>query len=113
MASCSYIMRNKQGDELLGFREYRKNLGYVSAVEVFVRALSPDFQNDFKKYLKYDEQHVPTYESVMTVPYIKNLLGTQKLANAAQKNYTWVTNTRQKLTYLTPLILITNLLLLL
>lgn len=94
MASCSYIMKNKQGEELLGFREYRKNLGYTSAKEVFVRALSPDFQKDYSRYIKYDEQNVPTYESVMSIPYVKNLLGTQKLASAAQKNYIWVANTR-------------------
>lgn len=93
-ASCSYIMTNKQGEELLGFREYRKNLGYTSARDVFIQALSPEFQKDFKKYLEFDEQQVPTYESVMRIPYIKNFLGTHKLMESAQKSYIWVDNNR-------------------
>ena len=94
MASCSYIPRNKQGQELLGFQEYRKALGYTTARDVFLKALSPDFQKDFKRYLEFDAQQVPTYNSVMTVPYIKKFVGAQKMAQAAQKSFPWEDNTR-------------------
>lgn len=94
MAKCSYIPRTNQGEELLGFQDYRKALGYSTARDVFIKALSPDFQKDFKRYLKFDEQQVPTYESVMTVPYIKNFLGARKLADATQKSYPRISNSR-------------------
>ena len=94
MASCSYIPRNKEGEELTGFQDYRKALGYTTARDVFFKAMSPRFQSDYSRYLEYDEQHVPTYASIITVPYIKNFIGTQKLADAAQKAYVWVPNTR-------------------
>lgn len=94
MASCSYIPRNNNGEELLGFQEYREALGYTTARDVFYQALSPTFQKDYGKYLQYDEQQVPTYSSVITVPHIKNFIGTQKLADSVQKGYVWVQNTK-------------------
>ena len=93
--SCSYIPRNKKGEELKGFQTYRKELGYETAAEVFTQVLSPTFQNDFKDKLEYDSQGVPTYQSVITVPYVKNLIGNSKLIQAEQKSYPYVTNTRE------------------
>ena len=71
--SCSYIPRNKKGEELKGFQTYRKELGYHTAAKVFV----------------------PTYQSVVKVPYIKNLIGNSRLIQAEQKNYPYVANTRE------------------
>ena len=93
--SCSYIPRNKKGEELKGFQTYRKELGYETAAEVFTQVLSPTFQKDFKDKLEYDNQGVPTYQSVVKVPYIKNLIGNTKLIQAEQKNFPYVTNTRE------------------
>ena len=56
MASCSYIPRNKKGEDLLGFQKYRKALGYTTARDVFIKAISPTFQKDFSRYLEYDSQ---------------------------------------------------------
>ena len=94
MASCSYIPINNNGEELRGFQDYRKALGYTTARDVFLQVLSPDFQSDYKRYLKFDAQQVPTYESVITVPYIRNFIGAEKLASSIQKNYPWIDNTR-------------------
>lgn len=93
--SCSYIPRNKKGEELKGFQTYRKELGYETAAEVFTQVLSPTFQKDFKDKLEYDNQGVPTYQSVVKIPYIKNLIGNSKLIQAEQKNFPYVTNTRE------------------
>lgn len=94
MASCSYIAKNREGVELTGFQEYRKALGYTTARDVFIKAMSPTFQKDYSRYLEFDEQQVPTYESVMRVPYIKNYVGAAKIAASQQKRYPWIDNTR-------------------
>ena len=94
MASCSYIPRNRQGEELTGFQEYRKALGYTTARDVFIKAMSPTFQKDYSRYLEMDAQGVPTYESVMKVPYIKNFVGATRLSASLQKKYPWVEDTR-------------------
>ena len=93
--SCSYIPRNKKGEELKGFQTYRKELGYETAAEVFTKVLSPTFQKDFKNKLEYDSQGVPTYQSAITVPYIKNLIGNTKLMQTEQKKFPFVANTRE------------------
>ena len=72
--SCSYIPRNKKGEELKGFQTYRKELGYHTAAKVFTQVLSPSFQQDYRDRLELDSQGVPTYQSVVKVPYIKNLI---------------------------------------
>ena len=93
--SCSYIPRNKKGEELKGFQTYRKELGYETAAEVFTKVLSPTFQKDFKNKLEYDSQGVPTYQSAITVHYIKNLIGNTKLMQTEQKKFPFVANTRE------------------
>ena len=93
--SCSYIPHNKQGEELKGFQTYRKELGYETAAKVFTKVLSPTFQKDFKSKLEFDSQGIPTYQSAITVPYIKNLIGNTKLIQAEQKKFPFVANTRE------------------
>lgn len=93
--SCSYIPRNKRGEELKGFQTYRKELGYETAAKVFTQVLSPTFQQDYEDKLELDSQGVPTYQSAITVPYVKNLIGNSKLIQAEQKNFPYVTNTRE------------------
>ena len=93
--SCSYIPRNKKGEELKGFQTYRKELGYETAAKVFTQVLSPSFQRKYEDRIELDSQGVPTYQSVVTVPYIKNLLGASRLIQAEQKSYPYVANTRE------------------
>lgn len=95
MASCSYIPENLKGEDYKGFTTYRKNLQYDLAKLVFRKALSPTFQKDYKNYLLYDEQNVPTYESVMSTPHIKRFIKTQKLALIEQKKYQPIANNRE------------------
>lgn len=93
--SCSYIPHNKKGEELKGFQTYRKELGYQTAAKVFTAVLSPTFKNTHQKTLVLDTQGVPTYESAVKVPYIKTLIGTDKLMRAEQKKFPKVANTRE------------------
>lgn len=94
MASCTYTPRNKKGEELKGFKEYRKELGYEMGSQVFTQVLSPQFQEDFKKSLAFDEQGVPTYGSAIRTSHIKNFVGNKRLIDADQKKYPYVQNTR-------------------
>ena len=93
--SCSYVPRNKKGEELKGFQTYRKELGYETASKVFTQVLSPSFQQDYKGRLELDSQGVPVYSSAVRIPYIKNLIGNTKLINADQKKFPFVENTRE------------------
>ena len=93
--SCSYIPRNKKGEELKGFQTYRKELGYQTAAKVFTQVLSPSFQKDNNGKLDFDAQGVPTYDSVIKVPYVKNLIGNTRLISADQKKFPYVDNTRE------------------
>lgn len=93
--SCSYIPCNKNGEELKGFQTYKKSLGYSTAAKVFTQVLSPTFQQDYKASLEFDSQGVPTYESAVKVPYVKNLIGDTKLQNAEQKKFPFVENNRE------------------
>ena len=92
--SCSYIPTRK-GVELKGFRTYRNELGYATAAEVFPQVLSPTFQEMFKAKLKLDDQGVPTYESAITVPHIRKVIGTSKLIQSEQKKFQYIPNTRE------------------
>lgn len=84
--SCSYIPK-RNGKELKEFSNYRKELGYKTAAKVFTQAISPAFQKDFKKYVKLDEQNVPTYDSVIKIPYIKKIVGKEVLKAKDQNKY--------------------------
>lgn len=93
--SCSYIPYNKKGEELKGFQKYKKELGYEIASKVFTQALSPSFQRDYQKKLVMDSQNVPTYDSVMKIPYIKKLVGIVPLMDIEQKKFPKVEDTRE------------------
>lgn len=93
--SCSYIPRNKKGEELKGFQTYKKELGYQTAAKVFTTVLSPTFQKTYEKTLVMDSQGVPTYESASKVEHIKKMIGTDKLIKVEQKKFPKVENSRE------------------
>jgi len=93
--SCSFIPCNKQGEEYKGFGEYRSNLGYKVASEVFPQVLSPSFKNKYKSKLELDEQGVPTYKSAITVKHIQNVIGVSNLMASERKKHKPIDNTRE------------------
>ncbi len=93
--SCSYIPRNKKGEELKGFSTYRKELGYNVASKVFTVVLAPSFQDKYKSKLTLDEQGVPTYESALTVPLVRKAIGIIRLSQSEQKKFSYIPNTRE------------------
>ena len=92
--SCSYIPRNKQGEELKGFQVYRRELGYQMATKVFTQVLSPSFQKDYRGRLEFDSQGVPTYQSAISTPYMKKFVGNTRLQVSDQKKFPYVENNR-------------------
>jgi len=93
--SCSYIPRNKKGEELDGFQIYKRELGYQTAAKVFTTVLSPTFKKMHEKELVLDKQGVPTYESAAKIEYIQRLIGTDKLIGVDQKKFPKVENNRE------------------
>lgn len=87
---CTFIP--SKGAEL--FRELKHNFGYNTAKEVFLRAISPRFIEDYKGTLSLDAEGVPTYESLMKNKFIKGFIGTEQIRSVLNKDYTPVENTR-------------------
>ena len=94
MASCVY-KPTIGGKELLGFKEQRNILGYSTAKNLLNIILDDNFQKKYAKYIEYDDQHYPTYESIIKIPYIKNFLMTHNLIDVEQKKYPYVDNTKE------------------
>lgn len=83
MSSC-VIMPNI-GQET--FSKLKKDLGYNLAREVFLKAISPKFKNDFKGTLSLDAEGVPSYESIMKNKYMKELIGSSRITKLIQKDF--------------------------
>ena len=83
MGSCVYIP--KKGKDL--FLKLKKNFGYQDAVNLYYTAFNPNFKQDFKDSLSFDEEGVVTYESFINNKYIKRLLGENKILHALQKDF--------------------------
>ena len=73
--SCTYIP--SKGADL--FRQLKKQFGYELARDIFLRAISPKFINDFRKTLSLDTEGIPSFESVMNNPWIKNFIGKARM----------------------------------
>jgi hypothetical protein len=64
---CTYIP--SKGANL--FRQLKKQFGYELAKDIFLRAISPRFIEDFRKTLSLDAEGIPSFESVMNNSWIK------------------------------------------
>lgn len=81
--SCVYIP--SIGKDL--FQSLKKEYGYEGAKEIFLRAISPEFKEDYKKSLELDEEGVPTMESLLKNSYMKDLMGLEHAKNIISKQY--------------------------
>ena len=70
------------------FNSLKKGLGYETAKEVFLKGISPKFINDHKKELQFDDQGIPTRESLLNTSYMKQLLGDGRIAKNIEAQYT-------------------------
>lgn len=91
MASCR--LKPEIGQNT--FNELEKQLGGKMATEVFLRAISPRFKNDFKDTLSLDSEGVPTYDSIMKNSYMRDFIGEQKMTSIMEKQYKSVPDTAE------------------
>lgn len=87
--SCTYFP--KKGGKL--FKELKSNFGYTPAREVFIRVMHPNFAVKYKDTLTFDSEGIPSFQSLMKIPSLKQFLGESKVINGLEKNFTVYPNT--------------------
>lgn len=88
--SCVFIP--SKGADL--FRELRKHYDYSTARSIFLRAINPQFIEDFKGTLSLDAEGIPSFESIMNNPFIKNFVGLEGIKKSLESKYSPLDNTR-------------------
>lgn len=90
MASCVFVP--SKGAKL--FKTLRKNFGYNIARKVFLTSIHPKFQDKYKKKLDLDSEGVPSYESLIKIPFIKQTIGGTLIHKSLQNKFKPVSDTR-------------------
>lgn len=88
---CTYVP--SKGKSL--FRELKKQFGYQTARGIFLRAINPEFIRDFKGTLSLDAEGVPTFESLMNNSFMKEFIGSRRIAEGLNKAYSPTEDTRE------------------
>lgn len=88
---CTYVP--SKGKSL--FRELKKQFGYQTARGIFLRAINPEFIRDFKGTLSLDAEGVPTFESLMNNSFMKEFIGSRRMAEGLNKAYSPAEDTRE------------------
>ena len=88
---CTYVP--SKGKSL--FRELKKQFGYQTARGIFLRAINPEFIRDFKGTLSLDAEGVPTFESLMNNSFMKEFIGSRRIAEGLNKAYSPIEDTRE------------------
>ena len=78
---CTYIP--SKGESL--FKELRKQYDYPIARKVFLRAIHPQFIQDYRNTLTLDSEGVPTLESLMSNSNIKEFIGLEGRRNGLER----------------------------
>lgn len=63
------------------FSQLKKEFGYQTAKDIFLRAINPDFISDYRDTLSLDAEGVPSYSSLMKNPYMKKHIGQRRMAD--------------------------------
>ena len=87
---CTYVP--SRGKDL--FRELKNQFGYQTAKGIFLRAINPEFISDYKGTLSLDAEGIPTYESLMTNSFMKEFIGSKRMAEGLNRDYSPVEDTR-------------------
>lgn len=87
---CTFLP--KRGSKT--FLQLKKGLGHSVARSVFLRAMSPQFQHDYKDTLVIDEEGVPTFDSIMSNSYMKKFIGVKRITDTLQSQYKAVEDTK-------------------
>jgi len=75
------------------FRQLKKNFGYETAAKVFNKITGTDFLKIYGDKISVDSEGIPTYESIMNLPAVKNFVGLEARINSAQRQFTPVEDT--------------------
>lgn len=87
--SCSFIP--KKGISLL--QNLKKEYGYPTAREVFVRVITPKFIKDHKESLSLDAEGIPTFKSVISLPIVQSYVGESSIQRSLDSKYKVKENT--------------------
>lgn len=69
------------------FYKLKEKVGYDKAWDIIGVAMNPKFQRDFKDTLSYDSEGVPTLSSLLSNPYIQNMMGTNNTMKILQEQF--------------------------
>lgn len=75
------------------FKSLRKQYGYNKAVELFYIAINPEFIDRNKESLSLDSEGVPSFDSFMKNPFVKEKLTAGDIISSQQKNFQKKENT--------------------
>ena len=88
---CTYVP--SKGESL--FRELRKQYDYPVARKVFLRAIHPQFIQDYRNTLTLDSEGIPSFESLMSNPNIKSFIGLEERRNGLERVHPSLQDTRE------------------
>ena len=86
---CTFIP--SKGEEL--FKGLKKQFGYKTARSIFLRAINPDFINDYRNTLTLDSEGVPTLNSVLGNSYMKQFIGDTRMIDSLESKYSVMEDT--------------------
>ena len=86
---CTFIP--SKGEEL--FKGLKKQFGYKTARSIFLRAINPDFINDYRNTLTLDSEGVPTLNSVLGNSYMKQFIGDTRMIDSLESRYSIMEDT--------------------
>ena len=82
------------------FVQLKQQFGRTKAVEIFLQGINPNFIQDYSKQLVLNEEGIPTYESLMKNPYIKEFIGENTMLESLNQPFTSVEDTADNYTML-------------
>lgn len=82
------------------FLKLKKQVGYKKATEIFDRITGAEFINTFGTSLTFDSEGVPTFESLMKLPIIRNYIGMQTMLDNLNKNQPHLEDNMENVTVL-------------
>lgn len=88
----------KKGKET--FLKLKENFGYNKAAVIFNKVNSQQFLRNYDDSIILDEEGVPTYESIISNPSVRQYITEKELLRAANKDMPHVENTAQNNSYL-------------
>lgn len=78
------------------FNRLKQQLGYKQATELWNSTIThQDFLEDYKSTLVLDEDGIPTFESIMSNPYIQQKIGKEEIRKGLESQFQTRENTRK------------------